>query len=764
MRYWVLTLLVVLGVWYATGLMGRLTFNLNGGIDGADGGRPIPNGINALTQKDYYAQVQAWMLRNTVTAFRHDIGSSEQGNACADFLGKVCRAVAYPLEPQAYRALAAEGEKLVNGGCSDPLVRLWYGQMLFRSKEYARAEPYLMIAYDWGDNKYPDIHAFFAFRSLAMIAQRKRARRSTEAKDHMGSALNAFCFSLINKEFSDSEAPIAFRLLDETCGDCWDIPKYAFVLHGLEKQEAVSKWLLGMMRGENEIEQAWKARGDGWARDVTEKGWKLFHEHLDRAGTILTKAWHQAPDRPEAAGAMITVAMGGHGGPGETERTWFDRAVSAQMDYPAAYRKMVIALLPRWGGSHEELRAFGRECLATNRFDTDVPLVYLYVLRNIGSELENNRWRGAFRGPNESAALQELFSHSLTEPGRSEARSRILTQQALATAWSGDYGHAQRLLESVGHDVDLDEGFWGKALSWSGRSRAVIDAELRVFTGPQRDLMQQAERLELEGQISEALDLYRQVLKASGGDPGIVGYLRDRMARLMLGKTAENCADPPLVLAARDNELDVAAFLLDEGADANMEDYYYWTALHRAAANGHLQMAKLLLQAGAGLEKRSAFLYTPLHLAIKNKHPDLARFLMESGADVNAAGSSGWMALHLALYYEQPDLAITCIEKGGNILAASEGCWTPLHHAAGKGYTDVASLLIGKGAQLDSRTQCGWTPLQLAVWGGHGPTVRLLIEQGADVSATLPNGRTALMLARERNLPAIEKLLQQSYD
>lgn len=147
---------------------------------------------------------------------------------------------------------------------------------------------------------------------------------------------------------------------------------------------------------------------------------------------------------------MIAVAMGGHANPGETERTWFDRAISAQMDYPAAYSKMVRALLPRWGGSHEKMLAFGRECLATRRFDTDVPLVYLYILRNIGAELDNNRWRTAFRGPAAAAELQDMFGHLLAEPGRAESRSRILTQQALATAWSGDYGAAQRLLESVG--------------------------------------------------------------------------------------------------------------------------------------------------------------------------------------------------------------------------------------------------------------------------------------------------------------------------
>ncbi len=457
---------------------------------------------------------------------------------------------------------------------------------------------------------------------------------------------------------------------------------------------------------------------------------------------------------------MITVTMGGHGNKGETIRTWFDRAVNAQMDYPDAYKAMIFALRPRWGGSHREMLAFGRECLGTKRFDTDVPLFYLYALRKVGVEMENNRWRLPFRDGRVKKELQEMFEGLLSEPSRSRSLNRIKTQQALVTAWCGDYPDAKQRLEAVGSDTDLGDGFLDKALSWSERSRAAVESELQAFTGPSRDHLIQAEDLELRNQIPEALALYEKAMRAYGNDAGIFGYLRDRMARLKLGKTAEDSAGPPLVLAASNNAIEVAVFLLDNGADVDGEDFYYKTPLHYAAADNHMQMAELLLRHGASLGKRTFGLATPLHLAIRHHHPGMVRFLIERGADVTVRDSGGWSPLHFALYYDQPELAALCIHKGADIQAKSEGDWSPLHHAAKHGCADIVRMLIAKGARLEDRTDCGWTPLQLAVWEGHESIVELLVTEGANVSAALPDGRTPLMLSRERGFPGIERLLQ----
>lgn len=83
--------------------------------------------------------------------------------------------------------------------------------------------------------------------------------------------------------------------------------------------------------------------------------------------------------------------------------------MAAQMDYPQAYNDMIFALLPRWGGSHRQMLEFAGECLDTERYDTDVPLFFLYTLRKIAIELDHNRWRKPFRDEKARADLERMF-------------------------------------------------------------------------------------------------------------------------------------------------------------------------------------------------------------------------------------------------------------------------------------------------------------------------------------------------------------------
>ena len=47
------------------------------------------------------------------------------------------------------------------------------------------------------------------------------------------------------------------------------------------------QWLALVLEGEYEINEAWKARGGGYADTVTEEGWKGFRQHLAQAANVL---------------------------------------------------------------------------------------------------------------------------------------------------------------------------------------------------------------------------------------------------------------------------------------------------------------------------------------------------------------------------------------------------------------------------------------------------------------------------------------------
>ena len=82
--------------------------------------------------------------------------------------------------------------------------------------------------------------------------------------------------------------------------------------------------------------------------------------YLGLARRDLVESWRSRPDRPEAASEMITVSEDAPA-PAESERLWFDRTVAARMDYWPAYSTRLCRMLPRWGGSYDEMLDFDEE-------------------------------------------------------------------------------------------------------------------------------------------------------------------------------------------------------------------------------------------------------------------------------------------------------------------------------------------------------------------------------------------------------------------
>lgn len=184
--------------------------------------------------------------------------------------------------------------------------------------------------------------------------------------------------------------------------------------------------------GSWEIEEAWKARGSGWASSVTPEGWQGMKEHLAKARQLLMAAAAAEPQVSFAAGQMITVCMG-QDRSGE-ESSWFKKAVSSIPDYPTAWSNMLYASTPRWGGSHAEMLALGQAALDTRRFDTDVPWSYLTAVWAIDEDL-NREGDGKphdlsiWRKLQVWRSIESLFDGYLVSPTMSEAKkhyNRIL--------------------------------------------------------------------------------------------------------------------------------------------------------------------------------------------------------------------------------------------------------------------------------------------------------------------------------------------------
>jgi ankyrin repeat protein len=102
---------------------------------------------------------------------------------------------------------------------------------------------------------------------------------------------------------------------------------------------------------------------------------------------------------------------------------------------------------------------------------------------------------------------------------------------------------------------------------------------------------------------------------------------------------------PPLHWAAENGLVDIAALLIDEGADPDETDHFGNTALHLALT--FPDMVDLLLQSGADANSKNALGNTPLHLAVMDKR--IVEKLLSAGANVNARNGLDKTPLHYAM-------------------------------------------------------------------------------------------------------------------
>ena len=94
----------------------------------------------------------------------------------------------------------------------------------------------------------------------------------------------------------------------------------------------------------------------------------------------------------------------------------------------------------------------------------------------------------------------------------------------------------------------------------------------------------------------------------------------------------------PLHMGGVPDELVI--WLVKQGLDINIPDYYGATPLYRQAILGR-DTVKLLLELGADIGKPNTYGETPLHVAAEFFHPKTVKLLIDKGADVNAKNDMG---------------------------------------------------------------------------------------------------------------------------
>jgi ankyrin repeat protein len=352
-----------------------------------------------------------------------------------------------------------------------------------------------------------------------------------------------------------------------------------------------------------------------------------------------------------------------------------------------------------------------------------------------------------------------------------EANAAVAGEPVLMTAARAGNLDVVKMLAANGADVNAKETWRGQtALMWAAAEQHPAMVELLIGLGANVRAL------------------------STGGDVQIEMVSAARK-RAVGGFSA-------LLFAARQGDLASTRLLLDAGADTNDKASDGNNALLIAINNLHYDVAALLVQRGADPNATDRLGFTPLHLAVRSetliaygeavRRPTskmdrltLIKTLLAQGASVNARTAlepprdensrdgihdrlieksvslGGATPFFLAARAADIDVMKLLVAHGADPTMATFENTTPLAVAAGVGYfeglqnpsepqvLEAVRLTVELGNKIDVANKHGQTPLHGAVYRGADTVIQFLADRGARLDATDVLGRTPLKLAEE---------------
>jgi hypothetical protein len=413
---------------------------------------PRPAGSSAPTGQADRAQREAWGRRQMLAAYdrvgkRDPRWDAQARAAIALSLPAVLGTVERPPAPDERIAAARAA---VDAGCDDPLVLHLLARAV-QDRDWSSPEPeglYQRALEGMKKSPYARAIARDAASSLFELYHRRAEGLGLRAPVQ-ALELQWFREALGDGSYEDDEEAVLLWHIRSASGTAFAQRAPAELAQAVAGATWVDPWMRLYFSGWAHYQAAWKGRGTGFARDVKPEQWEVFRREAALARRDLEESYALRPDRPEASRQLMTLA-GDDPKPGQTERMWFDRAIAAQLDYLPAYEAYWTRLLPRWGGSYDEMLSLGREALETGRFDTEVPAQLLEIVHRIRQDQQmgdgaEGEGPPVFERPEVYPLLVRMFEGYLAEPKRTGERQLWHGQWAVAA------DRARRPVDALAH-------------------------------------------------------------------------------------------------------------------------------------------------------------------------------------------------------------------------------------------------------------------------------------------------------------------------
>ena len=113
--------------------------------------------------------------------------------------------------------------------------------------------------------------------------------------------------------------------------------------------------------------------------------------------------------------------------------------------------------------------------------------------------------------------------------------------------------------------------------------------------------------------------------------------------------------ETPLMIASIEGNLPLVKTLVQ--TKKAQIDHVGWTPLHYACSRGHLEIAEYLIANGAIVDSMSPGNTTPLMMAVQSGNEQLIKLLLDKGADLQIRNTNGLTAIDIAVIYDKTWIA-----------------------------------------------------------------------------------------------------------
>ena len=363
-------------------------------------------------------------------------------------------------------ALVASGEQLIQRGCQDPLVLSRYAGVLNSLGESQKA---LRIAKKadsmFAGSSYPPGIRLEILRELQLAQKTRNIKAATKTVQRRIYGLAPDWFDFVLAVPGDHSITVRLRLafsyfLKAISIGSFELQPYQAAVQEYAGSESKDDWLAAMLEGKFNFDAAWFFRGSSYASEVKEDRWQKFSDYGKQANESLLKAYKIRSDIPFTADHLLKSARDGFSD--ESPVTWFNRCIEVEMDFMPAYHNLLWTLRPRWGGSRQQMLDFGEQCLATKRFDTDIPYMYFEAFKDVIDEMrsDGDDENEFIREPGIYENLASFFQGYVDQfavdgdDGLNKLQAKYLTRQLAYATETDHFEDAVKLWDQLGEKAD----------------------------------------------------------------------------------------------------------------------------------------------------------------------------------------------------------------------------------------------------------------------------------------------------------------------